>query len=1046
MANVEDVRVTEVYNLEGMLANRKGCPVMAMDPNAERRKALWGPNIKEEGEDGEVWNPDGKSQDDFMMKDECIILNFNDDVIGHDNKYNAHKFIVGQPTGMLHRAFSVMLFDKNGRLLLQQRASTKITFPDVWTNTCCSHPLHGMKPNEVDGKEVTECGKPSGVKHAAVRKLAHELGVAPGSLDPERFTFVTRVHYFAADVITHGKDAPWGEHEIDYLLVYKLDVAGEDLPLEPHDEEVRATRWVSQDELFAAMDNDPSMPLWSPWFRIIANKFLRAWWSDLDGVVAGARCADYGTIHRFDCPDFQKVGPAATLPFLDALERTSRASTDEDRPAVLAKAFRDRMLYDVKTTTECIGATGAQLKQGAYGKVPTHKISMVKQLMRPFEVSAGVTLKCFPARAGLKDNLCGADASADVKFCNDILCKVSRSFAAVIQQLPAGVCLDICIFYLVLRALDTVEDDMTFYAGDEASKEAELRSFFSDRLGKPDAPPIMGCGEGDERRLLEEFGAVARVFAELPESSRAVISDITRKMGGGMADYVSADLCQGTKDIDAYNLYCHSVAGLVGEGLTGIFVGAGYEKDDLEDPGNFQWAFCGEGNRLGLANSMGIFLQKTNIIRDYLEDYVDGRAFWPREVWTKHAAIDDLGDFARPSARGGSDACHAGYAKAVADKGASDRALNCLNEMVADALELVPDVLTYLEYIDTPEIYRFCAIPQIMAIATLDECFDNPKLFTGVVKIRKGLAARLMVDSQKGHPTVQAWFRHFGNRFLDRVDDARVDQTVRWRIIAAATRIVASTPEPRPFKKNCVFLSLVPYAVLWLVSFFANWLWIPLLTKVLGPDKFPPATPPKIETLCATLLTYGPIASWWALSLFKKCLLFGVSLSVLDTHKYPGPPRTRDQKMADKAVKAAKIDYRTRQEEEAIAWEQEQRDTAGERAVARRKMREAAAKKMDEYTPPQVENPTSMFIPKDPEDTDGLYENMDPETKETLFNDMTYMTPEQKIEADSCKPEVRVWYLKHKNLNGYFDYKADSYTPFETPAEDDKAAAADKAE
>jgi len=182
------------------------------------------------------------------------------------------------------------------------------------------------------------------------------------------------------------------------------------------------------------------------------------------------------------------------------------------------------------------------------------------------------------------------------------------------------------------------------------------------------------------------------------------------------------------------------------------------------------------------------------------------------------------------------------------------------------------------------------------------------------------------------------------------------------------------------------------------------------------------------------------------LSLFKKCLLFGVSLSVLDTHKYPGPPRTRDQKMADKAVKAAKIDYRTRQEEEAIAWEQEQRDTAGERAVARRKMREAAAKKMDEYTPPQVENPTSMFIPKDPEDTDGLYENMDPETKETLFNDMTYMTPEQKIEADSCKPEVRVWYLKHKNLNGYFDYKADSYTPFETPAEDDKAAAADKAE
>ena len=70
---------------------------------------------------GEVWTAAGKSQDDFMLKDECILLDFADNVIGHDNKYNAHKWVVGQPRGMLHRAFSVMLFDRNGRLLLQQR-------------------------------------------------------------------------------------------------------------------------------------------------------------------------------------------------------------------------------------------------------------------------------------------------------------------------------------------------------------------------------------------------------------------------------------------------------------------------------------------------------------------------------------------------------------------------------------------------------------------------------------------------------------------------------------------------------------------------------------------------------------------------------------------------------------------------------------------------------------------------------------------------------------------------------------------------------------
>ena len=63
---------------------------------------------------GEVWTAAGKSQDDFMLRDECILLDFADNVIGHDNKYNAHKWVVGQPRGMLHRAFSVMLFDKNG--------------------------------------------------------------------------------------------------------------------------------------------------------------------------------------------------------------------------------------------------------------------------------------------------------------------------------------------------------------------------------------------------------------------------------------------------------------------------------------------------------------------------------------------------------------------------------------------------------------------------------------------------------------------------------------------------------------------------------------------------------------------------------------------------------------------------------------------------------------------------------------------------------------------------------------------------------------------
>lgn len=67
--------------------------------------------------------------------------------------------------------------------------------------------------------------------------------------------------------------------------------------------------------------------------------------------------------------------------------------------------------------------------------------------------------------------------------------------------------------------------------------------------------------------------------------------------------------------------YCHYVAGLVGIGLSRLF-----SASQLEDPE--------VGRDTELANSMGLFLQKTNIIRDYLEDTQQGRAFWPQEVGT----------------------------------------------------------------------------------------------------------------------------------------------------------------------------------------------------------------------------------------------------------------------------------------------------------------------------------------------------------------------------------------------------------------------------
>jgi len=237
------------------------------------------------------WDASG-SQEDFMLKDECIVVDESDNLVGHDNKYNCHQFTPDTPNGILHRAFSVFLFDSQNRLLLQQRASDKITFPNVWTNTCCSHPLYGYTPSEVDKPEDVASAQVPGVKHAAIRKLNHELGIKAEQVPLEGFKFLTRLHYCAPDAVTYGDNAPWGEHELDYILFIKADV-----DVTPHPEEVRDVKYVTLPELQAMMDPGSGL-LWSPWFRIIAENFLEKWWADLDQTLASDAYVDVATIHR----------------------------------------------------------------------------------------------------------------------------------------------------------------------------------------------------------------------------------------------------------------------------------------------------------------------------------------------------------------------------------------------------------------------------------------------------------------------------------------------------------------------------------------------------------------------------------------------------------------------------------------------------------------------------------------------------------------------------------------------------------------------------
>ncbi|KAK6088695.1 Isopentenyl-diphosphate Delta-isomerase [Seiridium cupressi] len=207
---------------------------------------------------------EGHDEEQIRLMDEvCIVLDENDKPIGTASKKLCH-LMTNIDKGLLHRAFSVFLFDDKNRLLLQQRASEKITFPDMWTNTCCSHPL--SIPGET-GSDLPE--SVDGVKRAAQRKLDHELGIKTEQVPFEDFRFLTRIHYKAPS------DGKWGEHEIDYILFIKANV-----DLDPNKNEVQDTKYVSPEDL-KALFADPKLKF-TPWFKLICESMLFEWWQHLD--------------------------------------------------------------------------------------------------------------------------------------------------------------------------------------------------------------------------------------------------------------------------------------------------------------------------------------------------------------------------------------------------------------------------------------------------------------------------------------------------------------------------------------------------------------------------------------------------------------------------------------------------------------------------------------------------------------------------------------------------------------------------------------------
>jgi farnesyl-diphosphate farnesyltransferase len=217
-------------------------------------------------------------------------------------------------------------------------------------------------------------------------------------------------------------------------------------------------------------------------------------------------------------------------------------------------------------------------------------------------------------------------------------------------------------------------------------------------------------------------------------------------METGMADFAHrASLSSHTKPptssspylrtISEYDLYCHYVAGLVGEGLSRLFAATGKEQPWIAD-------------QLVLSNSMGLLLQKTNILRDFREDCEEGRYFWPVEIWGGYGfgkpeemyqghTQDNVNTQDRDKVEGGG--------KGV--DGVEERALWALSEMTLNALSHSIDALDYLVLLRNQTVFNFCAIPAAMAIATLELCFMNPAVFQRNIKIRRAEAVRVRFRS-----------------------------------------------------------------------------------------------------------------------------------------------------------------------------------------------------------------------------------------------------------------------------------------------------------
>ena len=200
-----------------------------------------------------------------MMKEMCMAVDENDRVIDSVSKIDCHR-----GRGIRHRAFSVLIFDSEDRLLMQQRSSEKITFPGIWANSCCSHPLDIENEN---GDPV------EGVIHASKRKMLQELGIPLEVSSNWEFNHIGRFEYSCR------WDDDWIEHEIDHVLIVR---ASPNLSINRN--EIKDTKWLNHQEIIEMLEgeNEWKDAIVAPWFRMIWKHFIEPHYPNMDALLGSS--------------------------------------------------------------------------------------------------------------------------------------------------------------------------------------------------------------------------------------------------------------------------------------------------------------------------------------------------------------------------------------------------------------------------------------------------------------------------------------------------------------------------------------------------------------------------------------------------------------------------------------------------------------------------------------------------------------------------------------------------------------------------------------